>query len=122
MHGKILRVLFCALLCVSLLIPQISALEMSGIGGATPNFGEVKKNEKEEAIPNTPFSETVEEKLNFSPVELKDSTKDFFATLDGDVTLTLISGQQDFVDGKYIEYFNDFYTEESVRSCNASCE
>ena len=112
MYGKFLRVLFCALLCVSLLIPQVSALEMSGIGGATPNFGEVKENEKEEATPNSPFPETVEEKLNFSSVELKDSTKDFFATLDGDVTLTLISGQQDFVDGKYIEYFNDFYTDD----------
>lgn len=108
MNRKIFKGLFCALLCVLLSVGQASALDFEGIGGATPNFGEVKEKDKEEITNGTPFAETLEEKLKFTPVELKDSTKDFFATLDGDVTLTLISGQKDFVDGSYVEYFNDF--------------
>jgi len=116
MLRKIIKGLFCALLCVILSVGQASAIEITGIGGATPNLGGEKEpaTDAENLAANTPVEEVyVDEPLKYVPVDLSDSTKDFFATLDGDVTLTLVARQKDFVDGKYNEYFCDLYAEDS---------
>ena len=115
MYRRILSGLFCALFCVLLFVPSASALEISGIGGGNVNLGEVKENEvnQEDGLLNNPLEEIpVEIPLVYSRVELNTATKDFIATLDDSVTITLISSQKDFVDGYYVEHFNDFYADD----------
>ncbi len=116
MRSVFVKRLICALLCALLLCTQASALDFDGIGATTPNFGEGEildsDGAKSNNILNTPYDDQPTEDVVYTPVELADSTKDFFATLDGDVTLTLISSQRDFVNGTYVEYFNDFYTDD----------
>ncbi len=115
MRSGFLKGLICALLCIFFSMGQVSALSFDGLEGATPNFGEgevLEDGEDGDTVLNTPYADSPVEEVVYTPVELKDTTKDFFATLDGDVTLTLISGQRDFVDGTYVEYYNDFYTDD----------
>lgn len=116
MRSRFLKGLVCALLCVSFSMNQVSALDFDGLEPANPNFGEGEVLESyggnSDVKRNAPYEDSPVEELVYTPVELNDTTKDFFATLDGDVTLTLISGQRDFANGTYVEYYNDFYTDD----------
>lgn len=115
MRSRFYKGLVCALLCISFCVTQVRALSFDGLQPANPNFGEGEVLESDgdnsNIKLNTPYDDSLVEEVAYTPVELKDATKDFFATLDGDVTLTLISGQKDFADGIYVEYYNDFYTD-----------
>ncbi len=115
MSLRFVKGLICALLSLGICVVPVSAIEINGIQGATPLFADedvTQSAESEESVStHTPYNEIPDEGVEYTPVTLAESTKDFFATLDGDVTLTLISSQRDFVDGTYVEYYNDFYTD-----------
>lgn len=116
MRSGVFKGLLCALLCVILSTGQVYAVSFEGLEGATPTFGEGGITEGDstdtEPLQANPFDDAPIEEVVYTPVSLSDSTKDFFATLDGDVTLTLISSERDFVDGTYVEYYNNFYTDD----------
>ncbi len=125
---KATKRIICALLCAALLSVGLSfngfafgfpGLELSGKSSSSTassnNKSTVSSNAKAQAAAGTggvTDSTATDPNLQvvYTPVELEDSTKNFFASIDGDITLTVISAQKDLVNGTYIEYYNSLFS------------
>ncbi len=110
-----IKELICALLCfviIAATIPLSALAELKGIENMTPEIsGEASFNDSSENTGTAPSEEPPAPQVVYTPVEISKETKDFLATIDGDVTLTVISSETDFAEGAYIEYYNGFYSE-----------
>ncbi len=56
----------------------------------------------------------IEESLEYSPMQLSEKTREFFASVDAPVSITLVSSQTDFVSGDYLNYHYG-YTAETLK-------
>lgn len=91
---------------------SVSCLILSLLAANLSVFAAESSSMSEEAVdPAVIYREEQEKSSNllpYSEIELKSETKSALAQIDGDVVLTLISGERDFADGGYLEYYNGF--------------
>ena len=126
---KAVKRIICAVLCAAMFSSTLilkshafgfPGLQLSGShsssSASTSSKGSVSSNAKAQAAAGTGgVKDTTAPDPNlqvvYTPMELENSTKNFFASIDGDITLTLISAQKDLVNGTYIEYYNHLFSD-----------
>ena len=61
-----------------------------------------------------PANNDVAPSISYNKYELTDSAKEFLASVDGNITLTMFANELDYSCGEYNEYYYDFYANENT--------
>lgn len=80
-----------------------------GLEVAAPELGgSTKTSSSDAASAAITVSEPVSPPVSYSKVTLSNKMLSFLATVDGDISVTVLSSEKDFVNGGFVEYYNSF--------------
>lgn len=105
--NKALKLIITIFLVLSVIWASTFGVLAQGQNGI--NMGTISIDEaipqKEVANGSPIASVPVAEDVTYTPVELSAQTRNFFATVDGNISITIISSQIDYVSGEYFDYY-----------------
>ena len=76
--------------------------------------GKMATSSKETPDGTAPEPQSVAPSISYNKYELSTQTKNFLASVDGNITLTLFANELDYSCGEYNEYYYDFYASENT--------
>ncbi len=115
--NRLIRLLVATVLMLALLCANsfgVVAASQSGLnmGGISIQQGDSSQTESTGApIATVPTIDNIE----YVPVSLSEKTRNFFATVDHAISVTLISSERDFVAGDYLKYYYG-YTSDTLQN------